>query len=225
MRTLRITVESVTAVASGPKAAFGTAKANVPGVLLRARLMYTAMVAAVALFPSPPVSMVAFLGLIEALELAQQGVATRAKGLGSLRNVKRNAVWTAMDSLRAYVQGLADVLDGNSAIALIETAGLLVAGVAGHPKPLLQVKRTTTPGVVHVLVNAGLLLGADASKKVTFNWQWSADGMTWSTVPSTPFADTYIENLALMTEYSFRVSATVGRVAGAWTDPVRTLVY
>ena len=75
------------------------------GVLARAKAMYAAIVAAVASFPNPTIAMAVFLALIQALDAAQDATASRAKGLATMRNTKRNAVWTAMESLRAYVKG------------------------------------------------------------------------------------------------------------------------
>ncbi len=169
--------------------------------------------------------MVAFLALIQALDAAQQAAASRGKGLATLRNTKRDAVWTAMESLRTYVQGLADSMTAENAAALIESAGLLVAGKASFAKPILQAKLTTTPGVVHLIANAKLLLGKK-SRNATFNWTWSSDGgKTWNIVPSTPLADTLIANLTPLTQYQFKVSVTVSRTTGAWTDPVGLLVH
>src|SRR4051794_4533968 len=96
---------------SGPRAMFGTGKRDVPGVLFRALAMHDAMLANAATFVSPTVTMTAFLLLITTLAAAQQHVlATKATGSAALRDAKRNLVWTAMESLRTYVQGLCDVL-------------------------------------------------------------------------------------------------------------------
>jgi hypothetical protein len=81
-----------------------------------------------------------------------------------------------------------------------------------------------TPGLVLLIANAGLLVG-NTRKKVTFNWQWSLDGKTWTSAASTPLADTEIQNLTLGTTYMFRVSVTISKVAGAWSEnPVILLV-
>jgi len=207
-----------------PRASYGVAKVNALGVLSRAKIMYAAFLAAAATFASPTVSMAAFLALIQAFDAAQQAAATRAKGLATLRNTKRDAVWTAMESLRIYVQGLADAATAETAAALIESAGMLVARVSSHPKAVLQAKLTTTPGVVKLLANASILAGK-TSKSVTFNWQWSLDGKTWNSLASTPLADTLVPNLTLLTTYQFRVSVTVSRTTGDWSQPVGLMVH
>jgi hypothetical protein len=110
-----------------------------------------------------------------------------------------------------------------NAEAIIETAGLLVAGSPSHAKAILQAKLTTTPGAVHLIANATLLAGK-TSKSVTFNWEWSLDVKSWNTLPSTPLADTIVPNLTLMTSYQFRVSVTVARKTGSFSQPVGLLV-
>jgi hypothetical protein len=210
-----------------PRASFGVEKRDIPGVEGRAQAMHDGIVVNTSTFNSPPISMATFATLITALVLAQQNVTnTKAKGSATLRDAKRDALWTAMEVLRAYVQSLADGQSAQNAAALIEMAGLLVAETAVHTKPLLAATLTPTPGVVHLEVNASALLGkADASKKVTFHWQWSADGKTWNDVRSTPYASTDVEGLALLTTHSFRVSATIGKVAGPWSQAVSLLVH
>jgi hypothetical protein len=153
--------------------------------------------------------------------LSQQAVTgTKARAPATLRNTKRDAVWTAMEILRAYVQGLADVMDAASAASLIEAAGLLVGAVPGHQKALLTATLTTTAGDVHLDANA------NAFRKVTFNWQWSGNnGQTWNDAHATPYANTDVLGLTLMSTYSFRVSVTIGKVTGAWSQAVSLLVH
>jgi len=213
---------------SRPRASFAVAKKNVPAVLTRALTMHDAMTTNAAMFVSPPLTQAAFLALITALAGAQQHVtSTKAMGAATLRNTKRDAVWTAMEILRAYVQSLADALNAEGAAAIIESAGLLVAATPVHQKAAVTAKLTTTPGVVHVDANASLLVGpADARKKVTFNWQWSGDaGKTWNDARSTPYANTDVPGLTLMTTYSFRTSVTIGKVTSAWSQAVSLLVH
>jgi hypothetical protein len=215
---------ATTTTPAAPRASFGTTKKKIAGVTARARLMYAAILAAVATFQTPPVTMVIFLGLIQALEVAQLAAATKAKGLASARNSRRDTLWTAMETLLVYVQGIANTVSVTDAITVIESAGLLVAKARVQAKALLQAKLTTTPGTVHLVANATLLRG-NTKKHVVYSWAWSLDGKSWTLVPSTPYARTDIANLTLLTTYWFRVSATVGTAVGEWSQPVSVLVH
>src|SRR5580700_11675737 len=113
-----------------PKAAIGAKKSNVPRVLACSKVVYNAILLALAtLFLSPPISMPAFLLLIEALDTAEQQAGTKTRGLAAVRNGKRDALWTALLSLRVYVQSLCDVVVPEAAIAIIEAAGMVVGRV------------------------------------------------------------------------------------------------
>jgi hypothetical protein len=213
---------------SRPRASFGTTKKNVPGVLSRAHAMSNAMTENAATFALPTISMGTFGALITALSVAQQSATgTRAKGSATLRNTKRDAVWTAMDSLQSYVQGLADALSAEGAASLIEAAGMLVARTPTHQKAALTATLTTTPGSVHLDANRSLLVGPEgASKKTMLNWEMSADGgKTWTGLPSTPYTTTDVAGLTLLSTYGFRVSVTVGTTPGAWSQTVSVQVH
>ncbi len=203
-----------------PKPSLGVARVNVPGVLARAGIMQAAFLQAAALFPSLPVSMAAFLLLIQAAAAAQSAAETRAKGLAALRDTKVDALWIAMQSLKTYVGGLASVLDVTAATSLIQSAGLLVAQEATHAKLLLSAKHVPATGVVHVSANASIIAGKYTSKKTTFTFSWSTDGgKTWSLGVTTAYASLDVPALPPAT-YLFRVFATVGKIPGEPTQSV-----
>jgi hypothetical protein len=206
-----------------PRAITGCARQDSPGVLARAKVMYAAILLSVAQFPNLPIAMAAFLGLIQSFDAAQGTMKAKPRGLASARDTRRDAVWTAMQTLRTYVQSLADGLSAPEATALIELAGLLVAGVPIRLKPFLEAKPTTLPGVVHIIANRSLLVGG-STRSVTFNWQWSIDGKSWSSLPSTPLADTEMTGLTPLTTYYFRVSVTISRVAGEWSEDTSVML-
>jgi hypothetical protein len=184
--------------------------------------MYAAFIAAVAMFPSPSVTMAAFLVLIQNLETLQ--TASKAgKGLAAARNAKRDLLWIAMETLRVYVQGLADELSVENAVALIQAAGLVVAQTAAHDKPILQANLVATTGLVELIANASAL-GGKNKKRISFNWQWSSDAKTWNNVPSTPLSRTTIANLAPGI-YAFRVSVIIGKTVGAWSQAVSLTIH
>jgi hypothetical protein len=170
--------------------------------------------------------MVVFLALITALVNAQQtATETKSKGSAKARDVKLNLVWVAMRTLIAYVEGLAAVLDVDAAAALIQSAGLLVAAASTRHKAVLAAVLTPVAGLVVLNANASALAGkAATSRKLMFNWQVSQDAKTWTDLHSTTYASTEATGLTALTTYYFRVSVTVGKVAGPWSQPVSILV-
>jgi hypothetical protein len=211
-----------------PRGIFGVTKKNVPGVLIRAMAMYNGFSANAATFSAPTITMVAFLALITALSGAQQSTKeTKGKALSTSRNSKRDVLWTAMQSLQMYAQGLSDALSGSAAEALITSAGLLVAGIPAHAKAVLTAVLTVTTGTVYLEANRKELVGtAHTSKRLFFNWEMSANGgQTWTTLPSTAYASTEVAGLTALTTYSFRVSVTIAKVTQPWSQAVSVLVH
>jgi hypothetical protein len=181
--------------------------------------MHDAIVLAAAVFAALPMTMAAFLALIQAAATAQSAAATRAKGLADVSNQKIDALWTAMGTLKQYVQSLANTMDAPSATALITNAGLLVAQAAQHAKLLVSATYVPATGIVHLSVNASLLIGKRVYKKTTFTWSWSTDGgKTWSQGVITSYTSLDVPGLPPAT-YVFRVFATVGKVPG---EPVQS---
>jgi hypothetical protein len=212
---------------TAPRAVLGVKKRNVPGVIFRAQAMYDGFSAHTAELPAPPIALAVFLVLLKALVVAQQATVTKqGPTAATQRNVARDALWVAMDFLRAYLQGQCDLVGSEAAGALILGAGLCIAeSCAPSPRPILAATLTHAPGVVHLEAGLTLLAGrGNRAKKTTFHWQWSDDGVTWHDVASTPYARTDIAGFAPFTTIAFRVRVTAGDVTGPWTDPVRVLV-
>jgi hypothetical protein len=169
---------------------------------------------------STPVAPPALLLLIEALDTAEQAAGTKTTGLAAVRNGERDALWTALKTLKVFVQGLADLLTPEGAVALIEAAGMVVGRVPIFAKAVLAAKLAPAgSGIVHLIANATVLVGK-TQKKRAFNWMWSLDGKTWTSAPSTPFASTLIAGLTLGSTYWFRVSVTIAKTQGEWSQPV-----
>jgi hypothetical protein len=214
--------------AAAPRAVFGTTQRNYPGVQARAQAMANSIQASIASFPSLPISIAAFVALLTAFVLAQQvATETRAKGSAKSRNTKAIVLWSAMEAIQKYIQGLANALSAEAAASLIESGGLLVAKIGTHQKAALTAALTTTQGNVLLAASRAALVGtADASKHVQFNWQWSPDGKTWNSVASTPVAGTVIPGLTALSTYSFRVSVTISKEpAGPWSQAISLLVH
>ena len=208
---------------SHPKASLGVAKTNSPGVISRATIMYAAILAAIATFNATPITLAAFLLLIEAAQVAQVASASRAKGLAAVRNTKITPLWNAMVLLRSYVQGLVDQVDHAAGVALINQAGLVVGAVGHRAKMLFEAKLDTTANVVHLILNARAFLGP-TRKRVVFHWQISSDGKSWSSLPSTPYAETQLPSPG-PGSYQFRAAATVGKTVVDWTPPFPLIIH
>jgi hypothetical protein len=208
---------------SHPRASLGAARTDAPGVINRATIMYATILAAIATFTGIPITMPALLLLIEAAQGAQTASASRAKGLAAVRNTKITPLWNAMILVRVYVQGLVDQVDRAGGLALINQAGLVVGGVGSHVKLLFVAKIDTTANVVHLILNAKAFLGV-TSRRVTFHWQMSSDGKTWTSLPSTPYAETQLASPGPGT-YQFRAAATVGKTVLDWTPPFPLTIH
>ena len=211
-----------------PHATFGTERRNTPGVLFRSQAMFNAISANIAMFPSLPITMAAFMALVTMLAVSQQAATgTKAKGTASTRNANRTAVWNAMLSVQSYVQSLCDTMSAEAATKLIEAAGMVVAKTATRQKGVLAATLTTTPGLVHLAANHTLLVGkANAHKKVTFGWEMSVDGgKSWTALPTTAYASTTVSGLTLLSTYAFRVMVTLGTTPGTWSQAVSILVH
>src|SRR4051812_28553808 len=137
--------------------------------------------------PDPPLSDVQDQTAV--VDKAEVLAGTRAKGSAKARNVQRGILVGLLEAGVLYVQGIADKsATPEQAAATIEAAGLTVALVPHHHKPVLGVKQGPTSGAVVVEANRTILTGG-SKKKSFFNWQYTADGgLTWITLPSTPKA-------------------------------------
>ncbi len=210
---------------SKPKPSLGVTRSDVPGVLERAGIMEAAIELSPAMFPALPIPMAVFLPMIQAAAEAQSDAATRTNGLAALRDTKVDVLWTAMQTLKTYVGGLASALDATSAASLIQAAGLLVAQTPAHTKLLLSATYAPATGTVNVSVHALLLIGKRTAKKTTFTYAWSADGgTTWSAGITTAYASLEIPALP-PGDYLFRVFATVGKVPGDPTHSVSLTIH
>jgi hypothetical protein len=186
--------------------------------------MHAAILAALATYNATPLTMAAFLLLIEAAETAQTAKSTTgAKGSATTRNIKITPLWNAMNVLRVYVQGLVDGVDRDAGVSLIVQAGLLVARVGSYVKGLLVAKLDPVANVVHLILYAKAFHGV-TRKRVTYYWQMSSDGITWTSLPSTGYAHTQLASPGPGT-YQFRAAAMVGETVLAWTQPFPLTIH
>jgi len=176
---------------------------------------------------NPPVSMPAFLTLIQNLGTSQQQVKTRVIGATENREVHRGLLLTAMDLERTFVQALSDA-NPSRAGALITNAGLVIAGTGVHTKPLLTVRNGKQSGILTCDANVGLLVGTGAkhpNENRYFNWSYTLDGSkTFISAPSTTRGKTVISGLTPLTMVGVRVSLTNSEGPGEWSQVVTKLV-
>jgi len=199
-------------------------KSKVATLLAIAKAVYNAFQSNPGLLPQPNPPLATVQPQIQALDVAQQATSTRTKGTVAARNAKRDVLVTSLESWRMYVQTLCDA-NPEQADALIAAAGMAAAKVAVHAKPMLGAKLGIASGSVTLEANATLLVGRGVKKHAAYNWQYSTDGgKTWTNAPATPLATTTIEGLTPLTTYAFRVSVTVSKTVGAWSQAVSILV-
>src|SRR6185437_13112561 len=141
--------------------------------------------------PNPTVSDVQAQNTI--VSKAEVVAATRAKGAAQARNVQRSALVGMLEALLALVQGIANTRTTTEDAIATVAAGLAVALVGKRLKEILAVTKGPEPNSVLLTANARALTGG-TRKKTTFNWQQTSDGgKTFITLPSTPIANTHVE--------------------------------
>ena len=197
---------------------------KVPAVLPQATHICNGFQANQTLFPNPPVPLATVELQIQDLATAEQATKTGTKGTVPVRNAKLAVLVTTLESMRMYVQSLCDANPEQAAL-IAAAAGMSIAKAPGFAKPVLGAKLGVQSGTVNLSANATLLVGRGVRKKVTFNWEVSADGgKTWTGVPSTPLSRTTVTGLTPLVTYAFRVCVTVSTTVGEWSQPVLLLV-
>lgn len=202
------------------RAALKYKKKNILQVIALAKAILAKMQAN-AIYASTPVQFSVLAQQIKDLEDAQHGVKMKLV-TASFRDTKRDAVVTSLETLMAFVQGLADGA-GEQAASIIEGAGMKVVQASTYAKPILDAKLGLTAGSVDVLANAGQLRRRPGY--LFYNWQFSVNGgASWQSAPSTPHAQTTITGLPAMTVCAFRVCITDRDGTAEWSQVVTILV-
>jgi hypothetical protein len=148
-------------------------------------------------------------------------------GTTAARDVHRDLLWDAMHTERAYVQSLVTT-DTGRGVLLIQNAGLVVATINPHQKALLTLAQGSQPGTIDCEANVGLLVGVGTLKPNQyrfFNWQYTLDGKTFVSMPSTAGCRTTLTGLTPLTTVGVRVSLTNMQETGAWSQVVSILVH
>jgi hypothetical protein len=168
-------------------------------------------------FPSPNPPLATFQADVAALNTAETAVLSRTKGAVETRNAKLAIVRTDLENLKTYVQSVAAQATPSDAEAIIESAGLTIRKVTLHDKPALAAKQGSVTGTVNLAAKA-------VAKRAAYNWEYSTDQKTWTTVPQTLQAKTGIAGLTAGTQYFFRFQPVTSAGVGNWSQVVAFIV-
>jgi hypothetical protein len=168
-------------------------------------------------FVSPTLPRAVFEAHIAALEEAEVRVLTRTMGTVAARNAKLLAVKSDLDTLRSYVQRLADQHLATAAAAIVASAGMSVKRSSGHGKPDFEVKPGPVSGSVHLFARA-------ARTRASYDWEYGTDETLWTRMDATVRADKELSGLAQGTRYFFRVRSVTKEGVGNWSQVLSLLV-
>jgi hypothetical protein len=189
---------------------------RVKNVITFAQLVSTSMTNN-ASFPSPNPPLATFEADVAALNTAETAALARAKGAVEIRNAKLAVVHTDLKSLLAYVQGVADAANPSNAEAIIESSGMTVRKVTLHDKPAIAVKQLSVSGSVEIIAKS-------VAHRAAYDWQYSTDQKTFTSLPPTLQAKTTVSGLTVATVYYFRFQPLIKTGEENWSQIVSLLV-
>jgi len=188
---------------------------RVKNVIAFAQAVATAMTDN-AHFPTPNPTLAVLQADITALNSAESAVLARTKGAVEDRNVKLAVLRTGLETMKTYVQSVADAATPSNAALIIESAGMGVRKITLHDKPVLGVKQGTVSGTVTLSAKA-------AGHRAAYAWQYSTDQKTWTSLPQTLQAKTSMSGLTAGTTYYFRFQALIMTGEQDWS-PIASLL-
>jgi hypothetical protein len=168
-------------------------------------------------FPSPIPTLAIFEADVAALNAAESAVLARTKGAVETRNAKLAIVRSDLEKLKTYVQGVADAANPSNAEAIIQSAGMDLRKVTFRDKATLAVKQGSVSGTVKLAAKA-------VAKRAAYDWQYSTDQKTWTSLPQTLQAKTGVSALTSGTTYYFRFQALTMTGMEDWSQPQALLV-
>ncbi|HRO43598.1 MAG TPA: fibronectin type III domain-containing protein [Flavipsychrobacter sp.] len=203
------------------KVALKMQKMNAVALVNFARGVHSALTVNVAIYATPPITLVALLALIDGLDEAQQNMLTGGTAATVIRNQKRKLLEVALLELSYYVNGIAK---GDEAI--IHLAGM-VAGARG-PR---RYDSLTTP---YDLIAESPLVGA-----IKLRWKGPHNvknyavehcpdpitGTQWENGTYNSGANAVLEGFDTGKKYWLRVRALGSEgIKSDWSDPICQLV-
>jgi hypothetical protein len=168
-------------------------------------------------FPSPNPPLATLLSDIAALNAAESAVLSRTKGAVEIRNAKLAIVRNDLSNLKAYVQSVASAGAAENAPQVIASAAMAVRKTTLHDKAALLAKQGSVSGTVN-------LVAKSAAPRAAYEWQYSLDQKTWTTLPLTLQARTGVSGLTVGSTYYFRVQPVVPTGVENWSQVVSLVV-
>jgi hypothetical protein len=168
-------------------------------------------------FPTPNPPIATLLADIAAANTAEAAVLSRTKGAVETRNAKLAVLRQDLETLKSYVQTVAGAGTPANAPAIIEAAGMTARKVTTHDKPALAAKQGSVSGTVNLVAKA-------AGHTAAYDWQYSTDQKTWTTLPMTLQAKTGVSGLTAGTTYYFRVQSLIRTGTENWSQIVSLMV-
>jgi hypothetical protein len=169
-------------------------------------------------FPLPDPIITSFTNALGNYSTTETASQTRAKGTIAARNAAKVVFTSAIHTLKARVQQVADATP-EQAEAIITSTTLAVKKQTPRQKQSFAVRPGATSGAVEVVAKA-------AAPRASYEWQYSLDGgKTWLFAPATTQGKTTIIGLPAGTTVQFRYLAVTPKGGqGDWSPAVSLLV-
>ena len=163
-------------------------------------------------FPSPSPALATVTAAIDDLQIAETAALARGKGAAATRNAKRAVLVTLLQSLRMYVQSIADQ-NAENGPAIIQSARLAVKKTVTRTARVFAALAGANSGTVK-------LVAPSAGHRASYVWQYSSDGKTWVDLSSTLQAKTTMTGQTPGTVLQFRYRSVTKTGETDWTTPV-----
>jgi len=200
--------------ASNPTVALNAPQPVAPFMSL-ARLIVQLMTLNKVTFPAPTPTLAQVTTDTDALATAEAAIKLKT-GTVAVRDEKRVVVAAELRALRLYVQGIVNASPDHAAV-IAQAAGMTLRKTGSHTKSELTAKPHSVSGSVELAAKA-------AAVRASNDWQYSLDGKTWISAPSSLAAKTTISNLQTGVVAYFRHRSVPKAGPGEWSQPVSVLV-
>ena len=182
-----------------------------PALIVRANAIVGGMSADPTMFPSPNPPLATVTAQINTLASAETACETHTAGTVAIRDAAKKTLVTSLHALKAYVQLLVNASPAE-AQPIAQAAAMALKKKKAAGKLPLTIKSIAS-GTVQLVAKATAGSGA-------YEWQYSTDGKTWVSTPSSTQSKTTIPNLQPGTTLYFRQRAITKTGPSDWGDPV-----